>query len=418
MSASRAVYVVGVHATAVGRFADRSLKSLTREAVEGAIPDAGLEQSREIGSAWFANCGMWVEGQGSIRGQVMLTPLIREGVLAERLPVFNIEGGCASAAMALQGARKDIAAGDVELALAVAAERTFYPDAPERTAALFNGGIDQFDPHEWQDYYARAGEVAGKRFETGADRTVFMDTYAMQAAHHMARYGTTIEQIAAVAAKNHSIAVDNPKAQYRFPMTVEQVIADRPVSYPLTRAMCAPLGDGAAAAILCSQAWLDRAPAAVQAPAVRIAGTALTSGKYRGLDEPSLSHVAAQRAYAMAGVGPARIDLAEVHDATAFSEIYQSEMLGFCAPGEGGALAQSGASALGGSLPINLSGGLESKGHPVGATGLMMIEELVRQLRGEAGARQAPRHRIALAETGGGVVGFDEGACAVTILER
>lgn len=418
MLANGAVYIVGAYATAVGRFPGQSLKDLTREAIEGAIADSGIESGLAIESAWFANCGMWVEGQGSIRGQVMLTPLIREGKLAERMPIVNVEGGCASAAIALQGARKDILAGDVELSVAVAAERTFYPGAPDRTTALFNGGIDQYDTGEWLAYYARAGEVAGKPFETGPDRTVFMDTYAMQAAHHMARYGTTVEQIAAVAAKNHTIAVNNPKAQYRFPMTVEQVLADRPVSYPLTRAMCAPIGDGAAAAILCSQAWLDRAPATVQDRAVRVAGTALTSGKYRRLDEPSLSQIAAQRAYAMAGIGPQQVDLAEVHDATAFSEIFQSEMMGFCAPGEGGVLAQSGATARGGSIPINLSGGLESKGHPVGASGLMMIEELVRQLRGEAGERQAARHRIGLAETGGGVVGFDEGACAVTILER
>ena len=240
----------------------------------------------------------------------------------------------------------------------------------------------------------------------------------MQAAHHMVRYGTTVEQLAIVAAKNHTIAVHNPKAQYRFAMTVEEVLADRPVTYPLTRAMCAPIGDGAAAAILCSERWLSSAAASVQARAVRIAASALTSGKYRRLDEPSLSSIAAERAYAAAGINSTRVDLAEVHDATAFSEIYQSEMMGFCAPGEGGLLAQSGATALGGSIPINLSGGLESKGHPVGASGLMVIEELVRQLRGEAGERQSAKHRWGLAETGGGVVGFDEGACAVTILER
>jgi acetyl-CoA acetyltransferase len=418
MSGNQAVYIVGSYATAVGRFPNRSLKDLTREAVTGVFEDAGLENGLDVESAWFANCGMWVDGQGSIRGQVMLTPLVRDGVLAERLPIMNVEGGCASAAMALQGARKDIAAGEADLSLAVAAERTFFPDAPERGRALFDGGIDQYDPAEWMRYYADAGAASGKAFETGADRTVFMDTYAMQAAHHMARYGTTVEQIAAVAAKNHTIAVHNPKAQYRFAMTVAEVLADRPVSYPLTRAMCAPIGDGAAAAVLCSQKWLDRAPPSVQARAVRIAGTALTSGKYRGLDEPSLSKVAAGRAFERAGVLPGQIDLAEVHDATAFSEIYQSEMMGFCAPGEGGALVESGATALGGSIPINLSGGLESKGHPVGASGLMMIEELVRQLRGEAGERQTARHRWGLAETGGGVVGFDEGACAVTILER
>jgi acetyl-CoA acetyltransferase len=144
----------------------------------------------------------------------------------------------------------------------------------------------------------------------------------------------------------------------------------------------------------------------------------LTGGKYRRLDEPGLSAVAAKRAYAMAGITAADIDCAEVHDATSFSELYQSEMLGFCAPGEGGRLAESGATALGGSIPLNLSGGLVSKGHPVGATGLSMIDELMLQLRGEAGPRQVKGARIGLAENGGGVMGFDEAACSVVILHR
>lgn len=410
-------FIIGIAATPVGRWADRTLKDMVGEVVRGAIADAGLD-GLEIESAWFANCGMWVDGQGSVRGQVMATPLVQAGVIAERVPIINVEGGCASASIALQGARKDVLSGAAELSLAFAAERTFYPGDPARSQRLYTGGIDQYDPDEWRDYYAAAGDASGKPFETGEDRTLFMDTYAMQACHHMATYGTRVEQIAAAAAKNHSIAAHNPKAQYRFPMTVEQVLADRPVTYPLTRAMCAPIGDGAAAALVCSEAYLARAPAAVQARAVRIAASALTSGKYRGLDEPGLSHVAAARAYKAAGIGPRDIDLAEVHDATSFSEIYQSEMLGFCGRGEGGVLAESGASALGGTIPLNLSGGLVSKGHPVGASGLMMIDELVLQLRHEAGPRQVVGARRGLAETGGGVVGFDEAACAVTILER
>lgn len=411
-------WIIGTYATLVGRFPDRSVKDLAREAVTGVIEDARLPSGLAIESAWFGNCGMWVDGQGSVRGQVCLTPMIRNGLIAERLPVINVEGGCASASIALQGARKDILSGSVELSLAFAVEKTFYPGEPAKTQALYSGGIDQYDQDEWRSYYAAAGEQSGKPFETGADRTIFMDTYAMQAAHHMARFGTTVEQIAAIAAKNHTIARFNPKAQYRFPMTVEQVLADRPVTYPLTRAMCAPIGDGAAAALVCSDAYLKTLPTDVQTRAVRIAATVLTSGKYRDLNEPSLSHIAGKRAYAMAGIGPVDIDVAEVHDATSFSELYQSEMLGFCGPGEGGPLAESGATALGGAIPINLSGGLVSKGHPVGASGLMMIEELARQLRGEAGERQAGAPRWGLAETGGGVIGFDEAACAVTILAR
>jgi acetyl-CoA acetyltransferase len=210
----------------------------------------------------------------------------------------------------------------------------------------------------------------------------------------------------------------NPLAQYQFEVSPEQVLADRMISWPLTRAMCAPIGDGAAAALVCSAAFLQTLPAAVRERAVRIRAAAISGGKYRRLDEPGLSHVAAQRAYAMAGLQPTDIDVAEVHDATSFCEIYQAEMMGFCPVGQGGAYVASGATTLGGERPINLSGGLVSKGHPVGATGLSMIHELALQLRGEAGDRQQAGAHIGLAENGGGVIGFDEAACAVTILER
>jgi acetyl-CoA acetyltransferase len=234
----------------------------------------------------------------------------------------------------------------------------------------------------------------------------------------MQRYGTTARQLALAAAKTHNMGALNPLAQYRFTTDPDAVLADKPVSWPLTRAMCAPIGDGAAAAIVCSETLLRTLPATTRARAVRIAAIATTGGKYRRFDEPGLSRVAADRAYAMAGIGPGDIDVAEVHDATSFSEIYQPEMLRFCAEGEGGAFVESGASALGGSLPVNLSGGLVSKGHPIGATGLSMIHELALQLRGEAGARQSAGARIGLAENGGGVIGFDEAVCAVTILQR
>jgi acetyl-CoA acetyltransferase len=412
------VHIIGSYSTAFGRFPDRTYKDLTREAYLGVLSDAGLAKGDDIGMAWFGNCGMWTDGQGSIRGQVCLTPLVREGLFPERVPVINVEGGCATASMALHGAWKDILAGQTDLSLAIGVEKTFSPDDPERTARLFNGGIDQYDPEEWSAYYAAAGEAAGKPFEPGADRTIFMDTYAMQAAWHMRAYGTTQRQIAIACAKNHVASVDNPKAQYRFPLTADEVLADRPVSWPLTRAMCAPIGDGGAAALVCSRAFLERQPPAVRARAVRIAASVLTGGKYRRLDEPGLSAMAAERAYAMAGLSATDIDLAEVHDATSFSELYQSEMLGFCSPGEGGRLAESGATSLGGSIPLNLSGGLVSKGHPVGATGLSMIDELMLQLRGEAGPRQVAGARIGLAENGGGVIGFDEAACSVVILHR
>jgi acetyl-CoA acetyltransferase len=233
----------------------------------------------------------------------------------------------------------------------------------------------------------------------------------------MHRYGTTREQIAMAAAKNHVHGSLNPKAQYRFRMTKEEVLADRSVSGPLTRAMCAPIGDGAAAAIVCSEERLRSLPEGTQARAVRIRASALSGGKHRAPDEPSLSRLAADRAYAMAGLGPKDIDVAEVHDATSFCEIYQMEMLRLCPEGEGGRLVESGATALGGRIPVNTSRGLVSKGHPVAATGLSMVSEIVTQLRGEAEGRQVEGADIGLIENGGGVIGLEEAVCAVTVLE-
>ena len=414
---TRAAYLIGVSCTRFGKLADRSFKDLTREAYDAVLADAGLADGSALGNAWFSNCGMHTWGQSNIRGQVCLSPLVQAGRFPERVPVINVEGGCASGSLALSGAWKDVLAGQADLALALGVEKTFHPDQPEKVAALFGEAIDRFDPAEWERYYAAAGEAVGKPFTTGRERTPYMDTYAMQACWHMKTYGTTQEQIAMAAAKAHNAGALNPLAQYRFTTTVDMVLGDKPVSYPLTRSMCSPIGDGAAAALVCSEAFLRTLPAETQRRAVRIAGHALSGGKYRRFDEPGLSRIAADRAYAMSGFGPQDVDLAEVHDATSFSEIYQPEMLRFCADGEGGAFVASGTSTPGGALPVNVSGGLVSKGHPIGATGLSMIFELAQQLRGEAGARQVEGARVGLAENGGGVIGFDEAVCAVTILE-
>jgi acetyl-CoA acetyltransferase len=412
------VYVIGVSCTPFAKRPDASFKDLAREAYEAVLRDAGLDDGGRIESSWFGNCGMDKFGQPNIRGQVCFTPLVREGRFPERVPMVNVEGGCATASMAFQGAWKDVLSGQAGVSLAIGVEKTFVEGDPARTQAIFAGGIDQLDPQEWHDYYRRAGEAAGKPFEPGAGGgTVFMDTYAMQAAWHMRRWGTTARQIAVGASKNHAMGARNPLAQYRFEVTPEQVLADRMVSAPLTRSMCSPIGDGAAAALLCSAEVLATLPARVRERAIRVRSAAMTGGKYRALDEPGLSRLAARRAYAAAGIGPEAIDLAEVHDATSFCEVYQCEMLGFCADGEGGAYVGSGATALDGARPVNLSGGLVSKGHPVGATGLSMVYELALQLRREAGDRQARRADLALAENGGGVIGFDEAACSVIVLQ-
>lgn len=414
----RDVYVVGTYCTAFGRLAERSFQDLAREAYLGALADVGMSDGAAIEQAWFGNCGMGAWGQGGIRGQVCFTPLVKEGLFPERVPMVNVESGCATASQAFHGAWKDVLSGEQRVTLALGVEKLFSPDRPQRVAEIFATAIDQLQPRLWNEYYTAAGEEAGKSFETGPDRTVFMDTYAMQAAWHMKRYGTTQRQIAIACSKNHHNGSLNPKAQYRFEVSVDDVLADRPVSYPLTRAMCSPIGDGAAAAILCSRDFLADLPPSARERAVKVRAQALSGGKYRGLEEPGLTRVAAQRAYERARVRPTDIDVAEVHDATSFCEIYQTEMLGFCGDGEGGRLAESGETALGGRIPVNPSGGLVSKGHPVGATGLSMIHELCLQLRGEAGPRQVKGARLGLAENGGGVMGFDEAACAITILEK
>ncbi|MFN0160377.1 MAG: thiolase family protein [Burkholderiales bacterium] len=411
-------YIIGSACTAFGRLPNTSFKDLAREIFDAVLADSGLAEASRIESAWFANCGMQTWGQDNIRGQVCFTPLVKDGSFPERVPITNVEGGCASASLALQGAWKDVLSGNCEVSLAVGIEKTYHPGDPEKSFRLMAGAIDHFDEAEWHDYYAAAGAQVDKPFAAGGSKSIFMDTYAMQALWHMKTYGTTQEQIAIAAAKAHNFGAANPKAQYRFTQTAAQVLADKPVSHPLTRAMCSPIGDGAAAAIVVSEAVLQTLPAAVRARAVRIAGAALSGGKYRSFDEPGLSQAAAKRAYTMSGYTPGDIDVAEVHDATSFAEIYQPEMLGFCAVGEGGPFVASGASALGGTLPINTSGGLVSKGHPVGATGLSMIYELVTQLRGEADERQVQGAKVALAENGGGVIGFDEAVCSVVILEK
>jgi acetyl-CoA acetyltransferase len=235
----------------------------------------------------------------------------------------------------------------------------------------------------------------------------------------MKTWGTTQRQIAAVAAKNHQHSVHNPFSQFRKPFTIDQVLAAPPITYPLTLPMCAPLSDGAAAAVICNEEGLKRC-GADRRRAVRVAASVIRSFTNRPIHEPrrSIGHLAALAAYEQAGVGPEDMDVAEVHDAAAMGEIIQSENLGLVPFGGGGPAAERGEFTLGGRIPINPSGGLESKGHPLGATGLGQIFELVTQLRGEAGARQVPEARFAIQENGGGLIGVEEGALAVTILAK
>ena len=411
--------MVGAYSTQFKKWPEKSFKDLTRDAYLGVLEDAKFENGDEIQFAWYGNCFMGYWNQMSIRGQVCFIPLVREGLFPQRVPIINVEGACATASMAFHGACKDILSGQSEVSLAIGVEKIFNPEADSQTIfRMFDVGIDNFNNQETIEAYVKAAEKCGQRFEPGPGRTMFMDTYAIQTCYHMWKYGTTQRQIAVGASKNHHFGSLNPKAQYQFDVTVEQVLEDRLISYPLTRSMCAPIGDGAAAAIVCSGDYLKGLPSDVQNRAVKVRATALAGGKYRDPDEPSLSRIAANKAYEMAGIGPEDIDVAEVHDATSFCELYQAEMLGFCPEGEGGKFIECGATMLDGKIPINTSGGLVSKGHPVGATGLSMLYELVTQLRGEAGPRQVKNAEFALQENGGGVIGLEEAACSVIILEK
>ncbi len=242
-----------------------------------------------------------------------------------------------------------------------------------------------------------------------------MDVYQAFAKFHMREFGTTPRQIATVAAKNHRHSVHNPRSQYRRDYTVEEILSARMISWPLTLPMCSPISDGAAAALLCSASALRRFD---RTRAIPVRASILASGGRRAAGDfrAEVSHIAARRAYEAAGIAPSDVSLAEVHDATALGEIQQSENLMLCDFGEGGPLAERGATSIGGRIPINPSGGLESKGHPIGATGLGQIFELVTQLRGEAGPRQVEGARIAVAENGGGLIGVESAAVCINIL--
>lgn len=402
------VFIAGVSMTAFGKRPGDSVKALTAEAVTAALADAGATVA-DIQAAWFSNTRQpMLEGQNTVRGQIALRPLGLVGI-----PVVNVENACASGSTALLQAIHWLRAGAGDIALIVGAEKMVFPDRPDRVAAAFAGGTDI---HDRAGVLAYIEAMGGE--DPGPDRSLFMDLYSAQARAHMARHGTTQTDLARLAAKNHTAARDNPLSQYRTPMTVDQVLADKPVVFPFTRAMCAPVSDGAAAAVLSSAAGLAKLGAANRA--VRVRGCALVSAGDRtpsDLDN-HIGRRAALAAYEQAGIAPADIDLAEVHDATSYAELQQIENLGLAEPGTVGARAATGDFALGGRTPVNPSGGLVAKGHPVGATGLAQIFELTTQLRGEASPRQVEKARIAVAENGGGFLGVEEAATVVTVLER
>lgn len=464
----RDVYVIGAHTIKFGKYLDKSVKDLAAMTVIPCLKEATLDK-KDIQALWFSNSGWgYSKGQDGIRAQVALRPI---GI--ETIPMTNVENACAGGSTAFHHAWLGVASGLYDITMAVGAEK-LYDSNKMKVFAGFLGGLDienianiienisfygmtEQDKKDMQAHVAKHTMLAQKdqkpnkkkkkatlkdRFSeywdmftvfvrlsdavgrdtvmkmrklSGGDHSPFMDVYGFAARQHMKKYGSTIEQLAIIASKNHFHSSLNPNAQYNFTVTPEQVLADRIVTWPLTRAMCAPIGDGAASSILCDGETVKKLGLSSQA--VRVRASVLGSGRERAFDEIDIGERLSKIAYEKSGLGPEDMHCAEVHDASAYGELHQAEALGFCKEGEGGIFAESGATKLGGKVPINISGGLESRGHPIGASGLAQIHELVTQLRGNAGKRQIQGARIAIAENGGGALGQEEAAMCIHILE-
>ena len=408
----REVYVIGVGHTAFGKFLERSVKSLAGEAITAALKDGEIEK-KQLQAAFFGNAmqGL-VTRQEMVRGQVALRAVGIDGI-----PIVNCESACATGSMAFHLAWLYISGGHGEVALAVGAEKLYMED----TKRMFENYDVGMDMEIIEDLRRKWGEEArkfgGQKSGEEMPRSFAMDMYADKCRAHMSAFGTTQRDLAIVAPKNHNHSRYSPYAQYRKPMSVEEVLAGRPVVYPLTAPMCAPVGDGGAAAILCSGDFLKRLK---NCRPVKILASILGSGTDRpeGFRDDHISARLSRQAYEKAGLGPKDIDVIELHDATSMGELIQFEGLGFCSWGEGAAIARSGATSLGGKIPVNPSGGLVSKGHPLGATGIGQLAEIVMQLRGEAGKRQVEQARIGMTENGGGSVGVEEASMTVHILEK
>ena len=407
----RDVAVIGAGMTRFGKFLDRSMKDLTREAVDAALSSAGIDKSKlEAAIVGNAAAGL-ITGQECIRGQVVLREMGIGGI-----PIINTENACASSSTAFHMAWLYVASGMYDVALAVGLEKLYHEDKRKSFAAI-GAAVDV----EWMQQIQAAmkasrgnGEQSGQPAAAegaGEKRSMFMDFYAAFARQHMQRYGTTKEQFGRIAVKNHYHGSLNPHAQYREVYNLEDILNSPLVAEPLTRLMCSPIGDGAAAAILCSA---EKARQFTTKP-VHVLASSVGSGSDHGPDDPGITERVAQQAYKQAGVGPEDLSVIELHDASAPAELVLYEELGLCGPGEGGKLIDSRATYFDGAIPVNTSGGLISKGHPIGATGVAQIYEVFTQLRGEAGDRQVANPRVGLTENGGGMIRAEAAALAVHI---
>jgi len=405
-------YVAGVGMTRFGKQMDKTLKGLAGEAIRLALADAGMDKSA-LQAAWMGNAAAGVvTGQEMIRGQVALRDM---GI--GRIPVVNVENACASSSTAFQQACAMVTAGLYDVVLACGSEKLFHEDKA-RSFAAFTSAVDVEDPDGALHVLERMAAEIGEPFDAasaGVNRSIFMDMYSVMARKHMKQFGSTREHFAMVAAKNSYHGSMNPRAQFQDVLSVADVLAARTVVEPLTLPMCSPIGDGAAAVIIVSE---RKARELGLRSKVRVAAAALVSGWDFTQPGESVGALAAQQAYAAAGLGPDDLSCIELHDASAPSELVAYEYLGLCEPGGSIALIEASATRLGGRIPVNTSGGLLRKGHPVGATGCAQIVELTEQLQGRSGKRQVEGARIALAHNGGGAIGTDAAATVVTILTK
>jgi acetyl-CoA acetyltransferase len=384
------VAIAGIGGIRFGKYGDRSLRVLGEEACIKAIRDAGMKP-RDIQIAYVGNLAQWEWGQGLLIGHSVLREI---GIT--KIPITRVENGCATGSNAFHEAWYRVATGACDIALAFGVEQMTVASS-EKILNVFTG----------RQHAERDGDMGNSA----------PGLFALMARRHMEEFGTTREQMAMVAVKNRQYGSLNPEAQLTQTLTVEEVLKDRMICDPLTLPQCCPRGDGAAAVVLVA-GKVARKYSAIPisvAASVQVSGTYPDDRSYTFFDTDVR---AAAAAYKMAGLGPEDIDLAEVHDCFSVAEIIHYEDLGFCRKGEGGQFIEEGHSGIGGKTPVNTSGGLLSKGHVIGATGISQIIELVRQLRGQAGGRQVEGARVALQHNGGGFIHTDTASCFIHILRK
>jgi acetyl-CoA acyltransferase len=385
----RLVVVAGGEVGPFGRWTDRNLVGLTQPVVAAALIDAGIGAG-DVQAAYVGNgFGGLIQGQETILGQLLLAPCQIEGI-----PIHNLKNACSSGSDAFSMAWSAVAYGQYDCVLVVGAEKMTHEERGRAIAALAS---------------------ASDRVPTSAHRSVFMDLNSERALKYMEAYGANVRHFAQCAVKNRQHAQLNPNAAEHGELTVDQVIADREVLAPLTRSMCGGICDGAAAVILVSEDYARRH--GLKGPEVA-ASVTLGGRPSRRADEPNVVARAGRQAYEMAGVSPGDISLAEVHDPTAPQELLDVEDLALTGRGEAYRWLDRGDLALGGRLPVNVSGGLVSRGHPVGATGVAQIVEISRQLMGRSGAAQVANARLGLAQMSGGLLGTDSAVATVHILKN